>query len=337
MVVHVRELMDNPNLFFRLVAGEEGLDRTISTAELNRPTSELHGYSEYFRHERIQLLGMGEVHFIGEHCREEKVKEAIERIFSYDLPCVVVSNDQPVPPIIIQQGDLNRIPVFVSPLHTTLLSKRLWEHLEAEFAESTFVHAVLVEVHDVGVLIVGEPGIGKSEIALELVSRGHRLIADDVVKVSCLGGALLVGYCSEVIAYHMEIRGMGIVDIHRLFGARSVLPKKRIGLVTQLENWDENKQYERIGIDDQYYEILNVKVPSIIIPVQPGRHVSTIVEVACLDRKLKDMGVYSAREMEKTITDQMRSKMNAKGAPMNPEEARIERKSRPRRFPEADG
>jgi HPr kinase/phosphorylase len=327
--------MDNPNLFFRLVAGEEGLDRPVSTAELNRPTSELHGYSEYFRPERIQLLGMGEVHFIEEHGNETSVKDAIERIFSYDLPCVVISNDQPVPPIIIQQGDLNRIPIFVTPLHTTLLSKRLWEHLEAEFAESTFAHAVLVEVYDVGVLIVGQPGIGKSELALELISRGHRLVADDVVKISCLGGAVLMGYCSEVIPYHIEIRGLGIVDIHRLFGARSVLPRKRIGLIAQLERWDENKRYERIGIEDQYYEILRVKAPAITIPVQPGRHVSAIIEVACLDRKLKDMGVYSAREMEKKISDQMRSKMNAMGVPANPEGAYGEKKAKPGQFPEA--
>lgn len=317
MTVTVRELMEDPNLFLRLVAGKNGLNRPISTAELNRPTSELHGYSEYFRFERIQLLGMGEVRFIQEHEGSPSVMEAIERVFSYELPCVVISNNQPVPAIIVQYGDLKGIPVFVTPLHTTLLSKRLWEHLETDFAESTFLHAVLVEVHDVGVLVIGEPGIGKSEIALELISRGHRLVVDDVVKICCLGGMMLIGYSSEIIPYHMEIRGMGIVDIHRLFGARSVLPQKQIGLVAQLERWNETKQYERVGLEDQYYEIMNVKIPSIVIPVQPGRHVSTIIEVACLDRKLKDMGVHSAREMANKITEKMQSKMGPSSGPID--------------------
>jgi len=305
MSLQVHQLLQNPNLYLRLAAGEPGLDRPIRSPELNRPTSELHGYFQYFRYERIQLLGMGEIRFIEDQGHRPEVVAAVDRIFSYDLPCVVVCNDQQVPPQVLRLGDLHSIPVFVTPLHTTLLSKRVWEMLEMEFAEKTTEHGVLVEVHDVGVLIIGESAIGKSECALELVMRGHRLVADDVVHISCLGGAMLMAEGSPRFPYHMEIRGIGIIDINRMFGASAVRPRKRVGLVIILEEWDESKSYERLGLEPQFYEILRVKIPCLTVPVQPGRHLSTIIEVAALDLKLKSMGIHPARDLADKLTREM--------------------------------
>jgi HPr kinase/phosphorylase len=305
MTLQVRQLLRDPNLYLRLVAGEDGLDRPIRSAELNRPTSELHGYFQYFRFERIQLLGMGEIRFIEDRGHLSEVREAVEHIFTYDLPCMVVCNDQQVPPHILRLGDQHSIPIFVTPLHTTLLSKRVWEALEIEFAEKTTEHGVLIEVHDVGVLLLGESAIGKSECALELVMRGHRLVADDVVHISCLGGALLMGEASPRFPYHMEIRGIGIIDINRMFGASAVRPRKRIGLVIILEEWDEEKKYERLGLEAEYYEVLRVKIPCLTIPVQPGRHLSTIIEVAALDLKLKQMGIHPVKDLADQLTRDM--------------------------------
>jgi len=233
------------------------------------------------------------------------VMKAVERIFGYEIPCVVICNDQEVPPHIAEIGEARGIPVLVTPLHTTLVSKRIWEQLELEFAECVTIHGSLIEVHDVGVLILGDAGIGKSECALELVTRGHRLVADDVVYVKCLGGSILMGCGSDVLRYRMEIRGMGIIDINRLFGARAVRPRKRIGLVALLEDWDEEKAYERLGIDDNYHEILKVKLPCMTIPVHPARNISTLIEIGALDQKLRSMGINSAKDFEREITARM--------------------------------
>jgi HPr kinase/phosphorylase len=160
-------------------------------------------------------------------------------------------------------------------------------------------------VHDVGVLLLGESSVGKSECALELVMRGHRLVADDVVHISCLGGAMLMGEASPRFPYHMEIRGIGIIDINRMFGASAVRPRKRIGLVVILEEWDEEKSYERLGLEAEYHEILRVKVPCLTVPVQPGRHLSTIIEVAALDLKLKQMGIHPVKDLAEKLTRDM--------------------------------
>jgi HPr kinase/phosphorylase len=308
MTILVSDLLNNPNLPLRLLAGGEGLNRQISSPELNRPTSELHGYFSYFRPERIQILGMGEIHFIEDRKDDPALQEALRRVLDFDIPCIVVSNDQPVPDFLVSLGNERKVPIFVTPLHTTLLSKRLWDHLEIEFAPSETIHGGLVEVHDVGVLILGEPGIGKSESALELVVRGHRLVADDYVKITCLGGSVLVGEGSDILAYHMEIRGIGIVDVRGLYGAQACRPRQNIGLVAQLERWQEGREYERVGLTDLYYEILKVKIPSIMIPVMPGRHISTIIELAALDRKLRNMGVHAAQGVSARLTDRMAGK-----------------------------
>jgi HPr kinase/phosphorylase len=248
---------------------------------------------------------MGEIRFIEDRGHTPEVQRAVERLFTFELPCIVVCNDQEVPPQILRLGDENSIPILVTPLHTTLLSKRVWEMLEVEFAEKTTEHGVFVEVHDMGVLILGESAIGKSECALELVMRGHRLVADDVVHISCLGGAMLVGRSSPRFPYHMEIRGIGIIDINRMFGASAVRPQKRVDLIVILEEWEENQNYERLGLEPHYYEILRVKVPCLTVPVQPGRHLSTIIEVAALDLKLKKMGIHPARDLAEQLTRDM--------------------------------
>jgi HPr kinase/phosphorylase len=304
MTTTVRKLLDQPMLGLRVLAGEAGLDRRITTAELNRPALELTGYFGEFRSERVQVFGRGELTFLTMHEQRDSVWQALGQILSHPhVPCAVVTNGREPPEPMREYAEASGTPVLSCPHSTTKLYKRLWEHLEPHFAPQTTVHGVLMEVHDLGVLIQGHSSIGKSEVALDLIRRGAHFIADDMVTIKCLNDSILLGRGSRLIPFHMEARGLGVVDVSRLFGAAAIRPDKRISLVITLVEWQDNAQYDRIGLHDDTVSILDVQVPHLMIPVRPGRNVGTLIEIGALNQKLKNMGIHTARLMEKRLTE----------------------------------
>lgn len=306
MAIPVRNLLHEPMLGLRVVSGEAGLDRPITTSELNRPALELVGFLSEFRSERIQIFGNGEMSYLAAHARDARLPDVLRRILAEDVPCAIVTNDRQPPRVMRERGDVAAIPLLACRHSTTKLYKRLSECLESHFAPETTVHGVLMEIHDMGVLLQGESSVGKSEVALELIRRGFHLVADDAVSIKCLNDSVLVGRCLTLLPFHMEARGLGIVDVSRLFGAAAIRPDKRITMVIKLVPWQDHADYDRIGLDDETISILDVQVPYVTLPVKPGRSVATLVEVAALNQKLKNMGIHTARLMEQKIAEEIK-------------------------------
>ncbi len=305
MTTTVANLLEDPALGLHLLAGEPGLQRQILSPELNRPALELTGYFDAFRHERIQVLGNGEVSYIEGHRDSRDLMDNLLRILAGDVPCLIVTNGRQAPDVVIEGAEAKGVPALSCPHTTTKLNKRLWEHLDAEFAPETALHGVLMDIHDIGVLLLGDSAVGKSECALELIRRGFHLVADDMVMIKCLGESVLVGRATELLPYHMEARGLGIIDIRMLYGVAAVLPKKRITLAITLVDWDARAQYDRTGLDESSLSILDVAITHLTIPVRPGRNVGTLVEAAALNQKLKDLGVDTSRLMEQRLRERM--------------------------------
>lgn len=315
MTITVKKLLDDPLLGLSVVAGGSDLDRRITTAELNRPSLELTGYLDAFRAERIQVFGNGEVDFIEIHTREERLQRDLRSLFEKDFPCGIITNGRTPPALIDELGSAYGIPILTCPHSTTKLYKRLWENLDSEFAPQTTVHGTLMDIHDVGVLIMGRSSVGKSECALELIRRGFHFVADDLVHIKCLSDTILIGRASNLLPYHMEARGMGIIDISRLFGAAAIRREKRITCVITLAEWNEMHNYDRTGLEEETITILDVQVPHIVIPVRPGRNVGTLVEIASLNQKLKSMGVHSAKIMEERLIEELERKRQSRESP----------------------
>lgn len=308
MSTTVSNLLDNPHLGLAVVAGERGLGRQIVTSELNRPCLELTGYFDAFRAERIQIFGQGEITYMGVHNGDGELRDYLERILNDEVPCTIVTNGRRPPDLLIDLSDKTRIPTLTCSHSTTSLYKRLWEHLDAEFAPRTTMHGVLMDVHDMGVLLLGDSAVGKSECALELIRRGYHLVADDMVMIKCLSDSALFGRATEILPYHMEARGLGIIDISLLFGVAAIRPEKHITLAIKLVDWDESLEYDRIGFDTETMTILDVEIPLLTIPVRPGRNVGTLVEVAALNQKLKNLGIDTAHNMEATLRERLLSR-----------------------------
>ncbi|MGA7982104.1 MAG: HPr(Ser) kinase/phosphatase [Chromatiaceae bacterium] len=297
----VENLLDDPLLGLGVAAGSRGLSRAILSPELNRPSLELTGYFDAFRSERIQVLGKGEVTYIELHESDGELRENVGRIVDADVPCAIVTNGRRPPRLVTERAEEVGIPVLTCPYGTTKLYKRLWEHLDAEFAPETSMHGVLMDIHDIGVLLLGHSAVGKSECALELIRRGFHLVADDMVTIKCLSDSVLLGRATQLLPYHMEARGIGIIDIRLLFGVAAVRPDKRITLAITLVDWDESAEYDRTGLTETALSILDVEIPHVTIPVRPGRNVGTLVEVAALNHKLKSLGIHTAKLMEREI------------------------------------
>ncbi|MGQ9629799.1 MAG: HPr(Ser) kinase/phosphatase [bacterium] len=320
VVITVRKFMEDERgrLGLSLVAGANGLDKRITVVDVNRPGLALAGYFEHFAFERIQVMGRTEIAYI-EQLDEATRTKILRRLCSFDIPCIIVSRNLRPPQALIEATEERRIPVLNSSMPTPKLISELSVYLDEIFAPETSLHGVLVEVYGIGVLILGESGVGKSECALELVERGHRLITDDVVDIKLISGKILVGSGNELIKHHMEIRGIGIIDIRMLFGAGSVRENKRIELVIALEEWRPDKEYDRIGTKEETFTILGVELPKITIPIRPGRNVSILVEIAALNQRLKMMGFHSARE----FSNQLVARIGEKTAPSRMSEVEL--------------
>ncbi|NWQ39414.1 HPr kinase/phosphorylase [Bacillus sp. EB106-08-02-XG196] len=285
-----------------LISGEEGIDRPITTSDISRPGIELAGYFEYYPAERIQLLGKTELSFFEGLSKKERISR-MERLCTDITPAIILTRGLEIPEELIEASERESVPVLRSNMKTTRFSSRLTNFLESKLAPTTAVHGVLVDIYGIGVLITGKSGVGKSETALELVKRGHRLVADDCVEIRQEDQDTLVGASPDLIEHLLEIRGLGIINVMTLFGAGAVRSNKRITMVINLEIWDATKQYDRLGLDEEKMKIIDTEITKITVPVRPGRNLAVIIEVAAMNYRLKRMGVNAAQQFTERLSD----------------------------------
>ncbi len=294
-------LKEHDSLDLRCICGRRGLVREITIPDLNRPGLALSGFYDSFAYQRVQLFGRGEVAFLNKLVTEGKL-ETIEQMFTYPLPCCIFTHNLDPADEFTAIAEKSGCAVLQTGLDSSEFSSRLLRILSNIFAPKISIHGVLVEVYGLGILILGDSGVGKSETALELIERGHRLVADDVVEISCVNGNILIGQgANKIIGHHMEIRGLGIINITQLYGVGSIRERKEVQLVATLEEWDANKVYDRLGTEKLTMDILGVQVPKIEIPVKPGRNVPIILETAAMNERLKSMGYFSAKEFNQNV------------------------------------
>lgn len=272
----------------------------INVSDINRPGMQFCNFYEYFAYERPQVIGKVEMTYL-ETLMPDKRLEVLEKYLSYPMPCIVVCWGMQVPREVLEIATRQNIPVLRSREQTTRFSFLAINYLNRELAPHVTRHGVLVDVHGVGILITGESGVGKSEVALELVRRGHQLCADDVVDICRVAENRLVGECPEMVRHFMEIRGIGLIDIRAMYGIGAVIRSKSIDMVIHLEHWDSKKEYDRLGLNEEHTTILDVKVPYQVMPVRPGRNLAIIVEVAARNHSLKRMGYSAAKEMDRRL------------------------------------
>ncbi len=285
-------------------AGENGAKRAVYSTDVNRPGLPLSGFFDHFDHARIQILGNVEMSFLSEKSSEERL-QIFDGLFSRNIPAIVVTRDLPIPDELIESATRYEIPVLASNRATSRFMSSLINYLNVQLAPCITRHGVLVNVYGEGILILGESGVGKSETAMELLKRGHRLIADDAVELRAVSDLTIVGSAPELIRYLIELRGIGLVDVRHIFGMGAVMETSRIDFVVQLENWDENKHYDRLGLETQEYDILDHKIPSVTIPVCPGRNLAIIIEVAAANNRQKRSGYNAAEEFNRRLLKHM--------------------------------
>jgi HPr kinase/phosphorylase len=295
------DLKEHNDLDLTCVAGRPGLLRPIATPDLNRPGLALNGFFDSFGSDRVQIFGRGEHAFVEKLAAEHDL-ENVEQLFSREIPACIFTHGLHPPEDFTRIAESSGCPVLQTPLATSEFVMRLIRALGNVFAARETIHATLVEVFGIGVLILGDSGVGKSETALELIERGHRLVADDAVEVRRVAGNILLGQgANPALGHHMEIRGLGIINITHLFGVGSIRDDKQVQLICQLEVWDSQKAYDRIGAEERKLDILGVGTPYLEIPVKPGRNIPIIIETAAMNERLKKMGYYSAREFNQNI------------------------------------
>ena len=275
-------------------------ETNISTVEINRPGLELTGYLEFFDNKRIQVLGNTEFSYLGRYGPEAQ-KMVIDSIFSFGPPAVIICRDIEPSNAILESAKLHKVSIFSTPQSTSDLTASLLQYLNKELAPRITRHGVLVEVYGEGCLLTGDSGVGKSETAIELIKRGHRLVADDAVEIRRTAQTTLYGQSPENIRHFIELRGIGIINARKLFGMGAIKLQEKIDMVINLEQWDSAKVYDRMGLDNEYMKILGVEVPTLTIPVKPGRNLAVIIEVAAMNNRQKKMGYNAARELLKNL------------------------------------
>lgn len=295
------EFSQADDLKLRCVGGRKGLSKTIETPDLNRPGLALAGFYEDFAWNRIQIIGNGEFAYLTMLTKENRLNE-LQKLFEFEIPCFIFTYNHVPDQTFIKMAEQVHCPILITELSSPDFVSRVSRVLATVFAPKTTIHGVLVEVYGIGILITGDSGVGKSETALELIERGHRLVADDVVEIRSVSGNYLMGSgANKVIGHHMEIRGLGIINITHLFGVRAIRDKKQVQLICNLEEWNAEKVYDRLGVDEESIEILGIKIPKLDIPVKPGRNIPIIIETAAMNERLKKMGYNSAQEFNKNI------------------------------------
>jgi len=292
-------------LQLELLTPDSDLGRKIESSTVSSPGLVLAGFTERFPPGRLQVLGETEVRFL-HSLGEEALRAKLEAFLALDPPALIITKHLDPPPLLVQLAAERRIPILQTQLKTSELYRRVQPYLEERFAPTTTLHGSLADVYGVGLLFVGRSGIGKSECVLDLVERGHRLVADDVVIITRRGLDVLIGRGHELQSHHMEIRGIGIVDIRTLFGIRAIRQQKRLEVVVQLVDWNPSVQYERTGLETEEVDILGVKLPKVVIPLNAGKNITVISEVVAMNHLLKYSGIHSAKLFNDRLRDAMR-------------------------------
>ncbi|PIQ85695.1 MAG: HPr(Ser) kinase/phosphatase [Candidatus Omnitrophica bacterium CG11_big_fil_rev_8_21_14_0_20_45_26] len=286
------------------------LTRRIRSSEIHRPGLAFSGFYEYFAYDCVQVLGKTEIKFL-QKLKGAKRRRNLLRFFSYRIPCIVIAKNQRPPDDFIKMATEVQVPIFRAIYRTSVCGSQITLFVDHATAPETSIHGTMLDVYGIGMLLIGESGIGKSECALELVERGHRLVADDVVKIR-REGDVLIGSSNEIVQHHMEIRGLGIIDVQSTFGVGAVRDRKRIVLIVTLESWKSKREYDRLGLETQTKEILGIPLPNFVIPVRPGRNIPILVEAAALTQRAKFMGHHSARDFNDALIDRMQREAGRK-------------------------
>ncbi len=301
------ELKEKDELKLKCLAGRRGLARKIAVPNINRPGLALSGFFENFAYERVQIIGRGEHAYI-EMLDRKGTTDSLRQLLSFNIPCCIVTSGMKPNENFTKIAEETGVAILKTPFSSSEFVLRLMRVLADIFAPQQVVHATLVEVYGLGILIKGDSGVGKSETALELIERGHRLIADDAVELRCVNGDILMGRgANKVTGHHMEIRGVGIINISHLFGVGAIRDKKQVQVVVNLEEWDSSVNYDRFGGQDITEELLGIKIPTLKIPVKPGRNIPIIIETVAMNERLKKMGYFSAQEFNESMINWLES------------------------------
>jgi HPr kinase/phosphorylase len=291
----------------KLFTDESGFDKKIYEQNLHRPGLALAGFVDLFSYSRIQVFGNTELRYLSQLSDEEK-REKLEKILKFDIPCIIITDKNTPFPILTELAHKYKIPLFGSRLSTTKLIYFVGDFLDDQFAPRASIHGSFVDVYGVGMLFVGKSGIGKSEVALDLIERGHRLVADDLIIITKKGEGILMGAGTNVAKHFMEIRGLGIIDAERMFGIRAIRYQKRLEVIVELEVWDDNAGYTRTGLEESCTTILDVEMPYVRLPILPGKNITVISEVISLNYLLKHYGYNAAKRFQQNLNEKLRDK-----------------------------
>ena len=303
--VSIKDIIKDLN--FNVVYMPEDKEYYVTSQELNRTGLQFSGYFEYFAYERLQIVGKAEYNYFSN--MDIKTRESIlDEFFSYEIPALIVSRDLEVKPDVIEKAKKYKRVLLSTKRSTTRIMNLLSSYLDNKLAPNTTIHGVLVDVYGIGVLIKGESSIGKSETALELIQKGHRLVADDAVEIKRIDDGYLVGQSPELLRHFMEIRGIGIIDVRSLYGVGAIKTTKKIDLIVHLEGWNDSKYYDRLGLDKEYESILGEKVEKLVVPVKPGRNTAMVLEVAAMNFRQRGMGYDAAQEFNKKLSKLIENK-----------------------------
>jgi len=286
------------------------LSRKIFDQNLHRPGLPLAGFLDLFSYKRVQVFGNTEMKYLEALTLEERVK-ALDRIFNFEIPCIIITNDNHVFSEMLDLATKHNVPVFITPYETTKLAYLLSDFLDDQFSPRLSIHGSFIDVYGAGMLFVGKSGIGKSEVALDLVERGHRLVADDVVILTKKGEGILMGSGTELVKHFMEIRGIGIIDIRSMFGVRAIRYQKRLEVIIELEIWDKQSDYTRTGLDTGTMNVMGVEIPHVKLPILPGKNITVISEIIALNYLLKLYGYDAAKVLQKRINNEIQQKTNS--------------------------
>jgi len=290
-----------------LLSHNPDTERKITDQNLHRPGLALAGFVDLFSYNRVQVFGNTEVRYL-KKLSSEKQEKAIKTLFQFNIPCVVITDKNKPLPILLKHAEEKRVPVFGSPYSTTKLIYLLSDFLDDQFSERITIHGSFVDVYGVGICFVGKSGVGKSEVALDLIERGHRLVADDVIILTKKGEGILIGSGTELAKHYMEIRGLGIIDIERIFGIRAIRYQKRLEILVELEIWNEKSHYTRTGLEEMTFLVSGIEIPYIKLPILPGKNITVISEVIALNYLLRHYGYNAAEVFKKRLSERISDK-----------------------------
>lgn len=294
---------------FRLLSKKVGFNKLIAEQNLHRPGLALAGFHELFSYKRIQLFGNTEMKYLMKLNKRQRIK-SLSSFFSFDIPCLVITNGIKPTDEMLEYSEKYKVPIFGTELSTTKAVYFLSDFLDDQFAPRQSVHGSFVDVYGIGMLFIGKSGVGKSEVALDLIERGHRLVADDVVILTKKGEGILIGSGTDIVKHFMEVRGIGIIDVRSMFGVRAIRYQKRLEIVIELEVWDSSKEYTRTGLDTETLKFIDVDIPYLKIPIVPGKNLTVIAEIIALNYLLKHYNYDAAKIFSNRLKSRLKSNKN---------------------------